>query len=378
VRLPGTLLPLDEARRSLPWGWIAFVLVAVLPVVVVATYLFAFASDQYVSEFRFVLRANDPMPTSLGRLAGLGETSAAPAAESRIVVEYLTSRAIVDTIDPAVNLRRVYAPPDADWWARLDPAVPIETLTEYWRQQIDAYYDPADTTVVVRVRAFTPTDALAVAQAVVAACERLVNDLSARMRHDTLGRTEEEVAQAKARLTAALADIRRFRDRAGMIDPGRTAAANAALSAKLRDELARANAELATLRAYMRENAPAVRVVRARIRSLETQLQVVGQEVPGAAGARGPGLAGEISAYEQLESERQFAEDAYRHALASLDRARADADRQQVYITSFVPPTQAESALYPRRWRTLGVVALISFALWGIGSLTLQSVRDHL
>jgi len=37
-----------------------------------------------------------------------------------------------------------------------------------------------------------------------------------------------------------------------------------------------------------------------------------------------------------------------------------------------------EESLYPRRWRSLGIVALIAFALWGIGGLTIQSVRDHL
>jgi len=58
--------------------------------------------------------------------------------------------------------------------------------------------------------------------------------------------------------------------------------------------------------------------------------------------------------------------------------ARADADRQRVYIASFVPPSLPEEALYPRRWRSLGVVALFAFAVWAIGSLTLQSIRDHL
>ena len=61
-----------------------------------------------------------------------------------------------------------------------------------------------------------------------------------------------------------------------------------------------------------------------------------------------------------------------------LDQARANADRQQVYIASFVPPSLPEEALYPRRWRSLGVVALFAFALWAIGGLAVQSIRDHL
>jgi capsular polysaccharide transport system permease protein len=85
-----------------------------------------------------------------------------------------------------------------------------------------------------------------------------------------------------------------------------------------------------------------------------------------------------LGSYEQLESERKFAETAYQHGLASLDQTRVNADRQRVFIASFIPPSLPEEALYPRRWRLLGTIALMAFALWGIGGLTLQSVRDHL
>jgi capsular polysaccharide transport system permease protein len=85
-----------------------------------------------------------------------------------------------------------------------------------------------------------------------------------------------------------------------------------------------------------------------------------------------------MGSYEQLESERSFAESAYRHALEALDRARMNADRQHIYIADFVQPRLPEKALYPRRLRALGIVFVIAFATWAIGCLTIRSVRDHL
>ena len=85
-----------------------------------------------------------------------------------------------------------------------------------------------------------------------------------------------------------------------------------------------------------------------------------------------------LGSYEQLESDRKFAEASYQLALRGLDQARANADRQRVFIASFIPPRLPEDSLYPRRWRALGTVALIAFALWAIGGLAVQSVRDHL
>jgi capsular polysaccharide transport system permease protein len=55
-----------------------------------------------------------------------------------------------------------------------------------------------------------------------------------------------------------------------------------------------------------------------------------------------------------------------------------NADRQQVYIAGFVQPSLPEESLFPRRLRSVGVVFVLSFAVWGIGGITLKSVRDHL
>ena len=85
-----------------------------------------------------------------------------------------------------------------------------------------------------------------------------------------------------------------------------------------------------------------------------------------------------MGSYEQLESERGFAEKAYQHALEALDRSRMNADRQQVYIASFVQPSLPEEALYPKRLRAVGIALFLSCAIWLIGAFTVQTVREHL
>jgi capsular polysaccharide transport system permease protein len=175
-----------------------------------------------------------------------------------------------------------------------------------------------------------------------------------------------------------LGDVRAFRDREGLIDPVRTAEATAVIDNRLREELVRANAELSTLKAYMHDDAPSVKILKVRIRSLEAQRHSLAHEMTDPDNSRTNTLSRILGSYEQLESERKFAEAAYQHGLTSLDQMRVNADRQRVFIASFIPPSLPEEALYPRRWRLLGTIALMAFALWGIGGLTLQSIRDHL
>jgi capsular polysaccharide transport system permease protein len=365
-----------SARPSL--RGLSFAALVVMPIAVAAAYYFAVAADQYVAEFRFTLNTADPPRLDPLSFLAANATQSPAAMEAQILVQYMTSRAIVDEIGGSIDLRRLFAPPDADWWARLRRPATIEELVYYWRGQVDPSYDPANGTVTVRVRGFAPADALHLSQAIVAASEKLVNDLSQRARHDTLGHAETELAQAESRLKAVQGDIRAFRDREGLIDPARTAEGTGMLATRLRDDLVRANAELSTLKAYMRDDAPTVKVLKARIHSLEAQRRGLAQEMTDPDSARTDTLSSVLGSYEQLESERKFAEAAYQHALQSLDQARANADRQHVFIASFVPPSLPEESLYPRRWRSLGTIALIALALWGIGGLTVRSVRDHL
>jgi capsular polysaccharide transport system permease protein len=375
---------LRPPHRRVSLRAMSFLVAVVLPVAVAAAYYLAIAADQYVAEFRMNLRTVDaPRIEPLLLFAGDAARGAATT-ESQIVTQFIASRAIIDELDPKLDLRRLFSSPEADWWARLWLPASIEQLVYYWQNQVDPFYDTSTGTIIVRARAFAPDDALRLAQAIVACSERLINDLSVRARHDALGYAEAEVATAETRLKTALAAIREFRDREGMIDPGKTAEANATLATKLRDDLLKANSELATLKTYMRDDAPPVRVLKARIRSLDTQLRTLAREMTASAAPQttglpaAPALSLELGSYETLDAERKFAEAAYQHALEALDRARDNADRQHIYIESFVPPSLPQTSLYPRRWRSLGTVALIAFAIWAIGGLSVQSIRDHL
>ena len=375
---PARSMPLRSPAALLSPRILSFLIVVVLPIATGAIYYLAIAADQYVAEFRMTLRRVEAPQIAPLQLFGGDITQSTAASESQIVAQYIASRAIVDELNPALDFRTLFSPTAADWWARLHSPASIEQLVHYWNGQVDPFYDASTGTVVVRLRAFTPGDALRLAQAVVAVSEKLVNDLSARARRDAVGRAETELSAAEARLAASLDKIREFRDKSGLIDPGKTADATAQLAGKVRDDLIKANSQLATLKTFMRDDAPPVRVLKARIHSLEVQEKNLAQEMTATGQPSTPALSQTLGSYETLEAEHRFAEAAYQHALEALDKARDTADRQQIYIASFVPPSLPEEALYPHRWRSLGVITLVTFAVWAIGALALQSIRDHL
>jgi capsular polysaccharide transport system permease protein len=381
VQPGGRLVPWRPGAERRPWlspGWLSFVALVVLPMALAAVYYFLIAADQYVAEFRFAVRSAEPARPEFGGLLPSDIASAPAAADSYIVVQYIRSRAMIDDLGRTLNLRDIYATGRADWPARLHLPASVEQLVDYWKGQVEAFFDPTNGTVVVRVSAFTRQDALHLAQAILAASEALVNRLSTRARLDALRESATAVDSAERRLSAALVRLREFRDKQGLIDPNKAADARGALADRLRDALVRARTERSTLLQYMRDDAPSVKLLDARIAALEEQQRAVESGVTETATTRSPALSRVMGRYEELESERHFAENAYQHALEALDRSRLNADRQHVYIADFVPPRLPEEAVYPRRVRALAIVLLVAFAVWAIGGLTVRSVRDHL
>ncbi|HJU18597.1 MAG TPA: hypothetical protein VJ770_19265 [Stellaceae bacterium] len=362
-------------RRALSVPLVSFLLLVALPVAVAGIYYLFVAADQYVVEFRFGVRSAEPVPEEPGNLL----FAISPvAADSSAVVHYIESRAIVDDLGRTLDLNAMFSPPQADWPARLHPPVPAEELVRYWRGQVDAFYDATDRSITVRVRAFAARDALVLARAILVAAERLVNDLSERARRDALGHAQQDLDRAEARLDNALTRLRAFRETESVVDPRQTANAAETLAAELREERVRAKTELAMLEHYLKDDAPTLELLRARIGSLSAQERSVADGIAEKGETRAHPLSRAMTAYEKLASERRFAETAYQHALQALDQARRDADRQGIYLAAFVRPSLPEEPLYPRRLFAIGVVFLIAFAIWAIGGLIVQSVRDHL
>src|SRR5215469_5715992 len=186
-----------ERRSRLSFALLSFLLFVAIPTAVAGGYFFLFAADQYVAEFRFGLRSAERSSADAGMLNQAIPAPLQTVVDSYAVVQYIGSRAAVDDLGKTIDLRRMFSTKDADWLARLRLPVTIEELIAYWRGQIDAFFDPTNGTIVVRARAFTPADALTLAQGILVSSERLVNDLSARARRDAVGNSERDVREAE-------------------------------------------------------------------------------------------------------------------------------------------------------------------------------------
>lgn len=359
-----------------------------LPTLISAIYFGMIAAPQYVAEAKFAVRGPEEAPsggTPIGQITGLN-AAALVASESFIVSQFIESQHLVENLQRSIDLRTIYTNSNADFLARYDPYAKndaAEHLTRFWNTVASVYYEPLSGIISFKVRAFTPDDALKIARETIRESEHLVNRLTSRAREDAILDTKQEQSRAELRLKFARQAIQEYRNREGSVDPQKSAEAQLQITSGLENELAKAEAELGSARAFMSAEAPSVRVLRNRIEALKARIAVerskVGTTDQPSAGLKANRtlLSNSIAEYEGLETERLFAEKAYESSLVSVENAKIRAERQQRYLATFVEPQLPQDSLYPQRMRSVLLVLLCSAIAWAIGVLIFYGIRDH-
>ncbi|MFD2134788.1 hypothetical protein ACFSLT_05245 [Novosphingobium resinovorum] len=97
---------------------------------------------------------------------------------------------------------------------------------------------------------------------------------------------------------------------------------------------------------------------------------------------RGRGKDGSLSSaaveYQRLQLDSQFADKQLAATLSALEEARLDAQRKQAYVERIVQPGLPDDALEPHRLRGIFATLVMGLMAWGIFSMLLASVRDHM
>jgi capsular polysaccharide transport system permease protein len=356
----------------------SFIGLVLVPSFAAMVYFAFIASNQFAAEARFEVRQVD-MDTTDAKESEASSTNfafTAPGQDAYIVTSYIQSRAIVDDLNKALNLREIFRRPEADFWARLKRNASIEELTDYWKSMVNTYIDAPSGIVTLQVRAFRADDAVTVANAVLKLSETLVNRISDRARRDAMAMSEQEVRRTYEMTQASLADLRSFRDSSGIIDPVQAGTEIGKLLIPLLTEKIRLESDLFVASRNLDDSAPTIKALKSRLESVEQQIADQRSKLTSTDG-EGKSLAASIAKFEELDLQRQFAEKLYTLAQADLDRARQRAERQSVYLTVFVRPAPPEESLYPRRIAFSILIFLGLTILWSIAVMTIASVEDH-
>lgn len=354
-----------------------FLFIVVLPLSILAHYLYTRAEDQYVSNVGFTVQTEE-IQSPLEILGGLGGLSGSGSSDADILFKFIHSQGMVQQIDKELNLRSLYSKPEDDPIFSFDPDGSIEDLVEYWQSMVRVNYDAGTKLVELEVRAFSAQDAFSIANAIFDECSKLINSLSAIAQDDTTRYSLEELEKSVVRIKKSRQDITQFRIENQIADPSAELGVQAGLMNALQQRLSDALIEADMLKDVASESDPRVELARRKIEVIRLRIVEERKKFGNpSSGQSGADFSRMIGKYESLIVDREFAEKSYLASLAAYDIALAEANRKTRYLAAYIEPTLAERALHPRRELLLGLAGLILFISWSIITLTLYSIRDR-
>jgi capsular polysaccharide transport system permease protein len=157
-----------------------------------------------------------------------------------------------------------------------------------------------------------------------------------------------------------------------MLDPKTASSGVLELIAQMSTAQATARAQLGELLKNS-PSSPQIPLVKTRIDSLD---KLIAEERAKLSG-QSDSVVAALTEYERLTLDRELAEKQLASAFTSLEAARIEAQRQQLYLETIARPNLADYPLYPKRAISFAVVVASCLIVYGIAWLLVASAREH-
>lgn len=354
-----------------------FLIAVVLPVIISAFYYFVIASDQYVSESRFVIRAPNQRSGQVTSFANLIQTTGLSAGQEQAnqVIDFVRSRSALAALGKEVPIKKVYGNASIDSLSRF-PAIwdndATEDLYKYYRKKIVIDRDADTGLIVLKTTAFRPQDAAVINERLLRQSEMLVNELNRRARGSAITEAEERVAEAEQRMAAARTSLAKYRNSAELVDPLKQAGGVLEIANQLITERAAVQAQLATLRRLTPDH-PSIPALRERSDALT---QEINQQTARIVGGNNT-ISSKLPSYEALTVEQEFALQMLVLARSSLEQARTDSLKQQFYLERVVNPNVPDLPAYPQALRVVLTILGFALCIYFIAWMFIVGILEH-
>ncbi|HLS69163.1 MAG TPA: hypothetical protein VK035_07460 [Kiloniellales bacterium] len=360
-------------------SFLPLLLVVGLPTVVAAIYYGLIASDLYYTETRISVRSpGQAAAPSLMSSAMGGIQLGSASIEADSIAEFASSHDAVLQLGEQLDLRAIFTREEGDFLSRLASDASLEDLVKHYQRRVSVVYDQASGIITIGAKTYRPGDSRNLLAALNDVSERLVNAFNQRAEDDALRIARSEVERGEARMAEVRSELLRFRLANQELDPEQRSGSILSIISQLEAEYAQVASEIGETSAYMNPDSMQITALRNRLNAIEEQIRAEEDRLTGSSAEGDRRYANVLNDYEMLMLERELAHQEYTSAITSLESARIEAQRQQVYLVPIVQPHEAEAARFPRRLENVGLVLLASMLVFLVGRLIITGIQDHL
>jgi capsular polysaccharide transport system permease protein len=342
-----------------PWIPILFVVCFVLPTLAGAIYYGLIASDRFVTEARFAIRpaigASEKGGSESGGTSSSGQSQMV-SQDIQITREYILSRPMLEILEAQLPLREWFSRDSIDYFSRFDPEKPIEKFLRYWKRRVGIEVEGGSGIMSVSVEAFTPDESLAIAKAVMKEAERMVNNLTVKLRADALAESSRELKLAEDRMIKIRLAMRDLRNQEGILDAQKSNEANLKMISEMRASRVNLAVQLAIGQRDLGPDSRRIMDIKQQIKDLDDNIAKIERQSASQDPEQKRLLSDALTRFEAFENERKNAEKYYQQVLTAYERARIIAARQIEFFSPIVEPVQAQSSIEPRRMLMISLI----------------------
>lgn len=378
--------PKTQSGGKPPLRLLGFLLLVVLPFLASTVYYAFIASDQYVAEARFAVRAvsgsgsdaddkSDNGENAQNTGSGVGALSMRSATQDAYVVtSFIHSAEILKRISGKIDYKAIFTRGDVDFLSRFSASEPDEEFLKYWNDHVSAYIDVSSGIITLKIRAFSPEDSVRLADAVIQESEKLINELSERARNDIVQSMKADLEKSGKTYSDTLMALNQFQHTSGLLSPEAQAKDSGTILTGLLAQKLDFETRLFVMRQSNADGSPTYQQLSLAKDSLDAQIDKMKS---GLTGPENASLAKALLEYSRLDTDRMVAQKLYESSQKNYDTVLAEALRKTLYLAVFVRPTLPEEAMFPRRISTPLIILLALTVAWATLTLIWASVEDH-
>jgi capsular polysaccharide transport system permease protein len=347
-----------------------------IPTFIVGWYYSVMATPMYATNSEFVIQQAEP-GSAAGGLGGLFQgTSMATQQDSITVQSYLASRAAMLRLDGDHDFIAHFSQDNIDPIQRLPEDATNEAAFGVYSDKVKISYDPTEGILRMEVIAADPETSETFSQALIRYAEEQVDQLTQRLREDQMASARDSYASAETRRAEALDTWLTIQQEAEIIDPiGETGALTSQISA-LEQQRQQLQLNLSERLNVRQPNEAQVNSLRGQIANIEALIADIRGRMTAAGGA-GNSLATRNTELRLAEENYTFQTVMVQQALAAMEAAQIEANRQVRYLSLGVEPVGPDEATYPRAFENTILAFLIFAGVYLMISLTASILREQ-
>lgn len=350
--------------------------VATTLIVMAGVYWGAVASDRYVSHASVEIERTDMAgAASMDFSALLTGVGGGRKQDQLLLREYLRSIDMLKKLDEKLDLRGHYSDSSRDFLSRMwRKDSELEMFHEHYLSRASIELDEYSGLLSIKVQAYTPEMAKAIADMLVSEGERYMNELGHAVARDQVAFLEKQVEEMGQRAITARRELVAYQNAKGILSPQAMAESLQATVSRLEAQVTDLKAKRAAMLGYLSPQAPGIIDIELQIQAIEKQIIV---EQGRLTSTKSKTLNAMLEEYQRLEMSAKFAEDVYRSALTALEKGRIESMRTLKKVAVLQSPTLPDYPLQPRRIYNIVAFALTVLLIAGIVHLLAAIIRDH-